>query len=156
MAILHFTKVIDRVQHKQLLRKLRHYGIRGHLHSWITSFLTGRSKKVIVEGSESESAPVISGVPQGSVLNLLLFLLFINDLPDNIGSNTRLFADDCIVYSTIRDHADQEALLKEDLVRLAEWEDKWGMVFHPQKCSTLSVTRSRSPLRSLSAKTTHS
>ena len=146
MVILDFSKAFDRVPHKRLLRKLHHYGIRGHLHSWITSFLTGRSQKVIVEGSESESAPVISGVPQGSVLGPLLFLLFINDLPDNIASNTRLFADDCIVYRTIRDHADQEAL-QEDLVRLAEWEDKWGMEFHPQKCSTLSVTRSRSPLR---------
>ena len=68
------------------------------------------------------------------------------DLPDNIASNTRLFADDCIVYRTIRDHADQEAL-QEDLVRLAEWEDKWGMEFHPRKCSTLSVTRSSSILR---------
>ena len=135
MVILDFSKAFDRVPHKRLLRKLHHYGIRGHLHSWITSFLTGRSQKVIVEISESESAPVISGVPQGSVLGPLLFLLFINDLPDNIASNTRLFADDCIVYRTIRDHADQEAL-QEDLVRLAEWEDKWGMEFHPQKCST--------------------
>ena len=146
MVILDFSKSFDRVPLKRLLRKLHHYGIRGHLHSWITSFLTGRSQKVIVENSESESAPVISGVPQGSVLGPLLFLLFINDLPDNIGSNTRLFADDCIVYHTIRDHADQEAL-QEDLVRKAEWEDKWGMEFHPQKCSTLSVTRSHSPLR---------
>ena len=95
MVILDFSKAFDRVPHKRLLRKLHHYGIRGHLHSWITSFLTGKSQMVIVEGSESESAPVISGVIQGSVLDPLLFLLFINDLPDNIGSNTRLFADDC-------------------------------------------------------------
>ena len=119
MVILDFSKAFDQVPHKQLLQKLHHYGIRGHLHSCITSFLTGRSQKVIVEGSESESAPVISGVPQGSVLGPLLVLLFINDLPDNMGYNTRLFADDCIVYRTIRDHADQEAP-HEDLVRLAE------------------------------------
>ena len=89
----------------------------------------------------AKSAPVISVVPQGSVLGPILFLLFIN-----IGSNTRLFADDCVVYRTIRDDVDQEAL-QEDLVRLAEWVYKWGIEFHPQKCSTLSVTRSRSPLR---------
>ena len=94
MVILDFSKAFDRVWHKRLLRKLHHYDLRGHLHSWITSFLIGRSQMVIVEGSESESAPVISGVPQGSVLGPLLFLLFINDLPNNIGSNTRLFADD--------------------------------------------------------------
>ena len=76
------------------------------------------------------------------MLGPLLFLLFHQRPSDNIGSNTRLFADDCIVYRAIRDHADQEAL-QEDLVRLAEWEDKWGMEFHPQKCSTLSVTGSR-------------
>ena len=77
VVILDFSKGFDRVSHKRLLQKLHHYGIRGHLHSWITSFLTGRSQKVIVEGSELESAPVISGVPQGSVLGLLLLLYFI-------------------------------------------------------------------------------
>ena len=102
MVIIDFSKAFDPVPHKRLLRKLHHYGIRGHLHSWITSFLTGRSQKVNIEGSESESAPVISEVPQDSVLGPLLFLLFINDLLYNTGSNTRLFAADCIVYHTKR------------------------------------------------------
>ena len=109
MVIFDVSKAFDRVPHKRLLRKLHHYGIRGHLHSWITSFITGRFQKVVVEGSESDSVPVISGVPQGSVLGPLLFLLFINDLSDNIGSSTRLFADNCIVYRTVRDHTDKEA-----------------------------------------------
>ena len=75
-----------------------------------------------------------------------MFLLFINDLPDNLTSQTRLFADDCIVYRTVRSHEDCLSL-QQDLYRLAEWELKWGMEFHPQKCSVLSVTKSRSPIK---------
>ena len=90
--------------------------------------------------------PVVSGVPQGSVLGPQLFLLFINDLPDKIISNTRLFADDYIVYGPVYDHSDCAAL-QQDLDALAEWEAKWGMAVHPQKCSVLSVSRERSPIR---------
>ena len=101
---------------------------------------------MIVEGSSSDIVPVVSGVPPGSVLGPMLFLLFISDLPDKITSNSRLFADDCIVYRQIKGISDCEAL-QEDLNMLAEWETKWGMAFHPQKCSVLSVTRSRTPTR---------
>ena len=154
MLILDLSKAFDRVWHKQLLRKLHHYDLRGHLHSWITSFLIGRSQVVIVEGSESESAPVISGVPQGSVLGPLLFLLFINDLPDNIGSNTRLFADDCcIVYRTIRDHTYQEAL-QEDLGRMGR---QVGYGNSPPKVQYPKRHQITLPSQiSLSAKRTHS
>ena len=76
----------------------------------------------------------------------MLFLLFINELPHKIASNTRLFADDCIVYRQIKNTSDCEAL-QEDLNMLVEWETKWGMAFHPQKCSVLSVTRSRNPFK---------
>ena len=146
MIVLDFSKAFDRVPHKRLLQKLHHYGIRGHLHQWVSDFLTGRTQNVVIEGVTSESAPVVSGVPQGSVLGSLLFLLFINNLPDNLTSQTRLFADDCIVYRTVRSHEDCSSLQK-DLYRLAEWELKLGMEFHAQKCSALSVTRSRSPIK---------
>ena len=143
MVILDFSKAFDRVPHKRLLQKLHHYGIRGHIHRWVADFLTDRTQNVIIEGVTSDSAPVVSGVPQGSVLGPLLFLLFINDLPDNLTSQTRLFADDCIVYRTVRNQEDC-MLLQQDLYKLAEWEHRWGMEFHPQKCSVLSVTRPRS------------
>ena len=146
MVVLDFSKAFDRVPHQRLLRKLHHYGIRGSTYHWISSFLSGRTQKVIVEGCSSDSVPVVSGVPQGSVLGPLLFLLFINALPDKIVSNTRLFADDCIVYRQINRPEDC-LILQEDLNSLAEWESKWGMAFHPQKCSVLSIKRSRSPVK---------
>ena len=97
-----------------------------------------------VEGATSDSITVISRVPQGTVLGPLLFLLFINDLPDCVQSNTRLFADDCILYRKIRNDEDAE-ILQENLNQLAEWEKKWGVAFHPDKCNTLRISESKNP-----------
>ena len=125
MVVLDFSKAFDRVPRGRLLKKIYHFGIRGNSHRWISSFLLGRTQRVVVEGCTSDSVPVVSGVPQGSVLGPLLFLLFINDLPDKIKSKTRLFTDDCIVYRPIKDPEDY-AVLQQDLHTLAKWESKWG------------------------------
>ena len=144
MIILDFSKAFDRVPHQRLLKKVYHYGIRGTTYQWISSFLNSRTQQVLVEGQSSEKVPVVSGVPQGSVLGPVLFLIFINDIPEDINSRTRLFADDCILYRQISSENDQQ-LLQEDLDRLATWEKTWGMEFHPQKCSVMRISRARTP-----------
>ena len=145
LAILDFSKAFDRVPHQRLLKKLAHYGVQGNTHKWIESFLSGRTQQVVIEGETSFSAPVVSGVPQGTVLGPLLFLIFINDLPEHIQSKVRLFADDCIVYREINSKADCE-ILQEDLHALERWESTWAMEFHPAKCSVMRVATSKDPL----------
>ena len=96
-GILDFAKAFDKVPHLRLLHKLEFYGIRGCLLNWIKSFLTNRTQQVVVEDSVSSSCEVTSGVLQGSVLGPALFLIYINDITENINSQICLFADDCLI-----------------------------------------------------------
>ena len=136
-----FSKAFDKVPHNRLLYKLDEYGISGDTLLWTKSFLSGRSQVVVVDGATSSTVPVTSGVPQGSVLGPLLFLVFINDINSNISSQIRLFADDTIIYRAIKSAADQIAL-QEDLNKLEQWAKEWQMEFHPDKCKTIHITRS--------------
>ena len=95
---LDFRKAFDTVPHKRLPMKLRAYGISLQLCDWISDFLLERTQFVAIDGKSSSKTEVISGVPQGSVIGPLLFLVFINDLGDNLNSSLRLFADDAVVY----------------------------------------------------------
>ena len=100
---------------------------------------------MIVEGEASSSAEVLSGVPQGTVLGPLLFLCFINDLPQQVKSQVRLFADDCLLYRPVKSITDQIQLQK-DLTALEVWADTWGMRFNAEKCYILRVARGRKVL----------
>ena len=115
VILLDFSKAFDKVSHSLLLQKLHRYGIDGRVHSWISSFLNNRTQEVVVDGISSQKSNVTSGVPQGSVLGPLLFLLYINDLPAYTKHSTiRLFADDCMLYRSI--NSDEDRLkLQEDL-----------------------------------------
>ena len=137
VAVLDFSKAFDKVPHGKLMSKLRLLGIDGHLARWIKAFLNGRTQRVCVYGERSTSADVLSGVPQGTILGLLLFLCFINDLPSVVsqGSQIRLFADYyCLVYRAIRS-IDDQLQLQEDLKNLSNWGQQWGMRFNTSKCS---------------------
>ena len=143
--IMDFSKAFDMVPHNSLLFKLSGYGIQDKTLDWIESFLSDRSQRVVVEGEQSDPAPVTSRVPQGSVLGPILFLVFINDLPKCVGSSCRLFADDTIVYKEISSPADSAAL-QQDLEALQRWEERWGMSFSPSKCNTINITRKDDPI----------
>ena len=121
--LLDFSKAFDKVDHRALLLKLEHLGIRHNLLKWIESFLIGRSQKVLVEGMASSPRPVRSGVPQGTVLGPLFFLIYINDISKGLseGTKIKLFADDSLLYRTIKTSNDS-AILQKDLDHLQLWE----------------------------------
>ena len=143
-AVLDFSKAFDKVPHKRLIIKLQYYGIRGPLLNWFESFLTNRSQTVVCDGKHSDPAQVTSGVPQGTVLGPLLFLLYVNDLPDNLKSSIRLFADDALLYGVISNENDGDQL-QEDLKQLEAWQNTWQMSFNPSKCKTICISTKRDP-----------
>jgi hypothetical protein len=140
IAILDFSKAFDTVSHDKLLHKLEQYGIKGNIHSWLTNFLSTRTMRTIVEGESSKETSVDSGVPQGTVLGKIMFLCHINDLSE---SSVRLFADDCLLYRTIKKEEDH-LTLQADLKHLEGWENKWGMRFNAKKCYVLSINNKSS------------
>ena len=144
LIILDFSKAFDIVPHQKLLHKLRNYGINGKLNTWIEQFLSNREQRVLVDGEFSSYDKVLSGVPQGTVLGPLLFLCFINDLPQHVTSQLRLFADDCLLYRRIKSATDQY-ILQKDLEALENWAHTWGMKFNATKCYVMSIHRQQNP-----------
>ena len=140
--ILDFEKAFDTPPHELLKCKLYGYGIGGKTLKWIDSFLCFRQQRVVVNGIKSDWAPVLSGVPQGTVLGPVLFSLYINDITTDIDSEIRLFADDCVCYREIKGTEDT-VKLQEDIDRLGCWARKWGMRFQPVKCNIMQITRKR-------------
>ena len=135
---LDYKKAFDTVPHQKLLIKLREYGFESRLVEWIRAFLSKRKMRVIVNGCSSGWVGVLSGVPQGSVLGPLLFLLYVNDIPDWVTGNVRMFADDTKIWRKIEGREDSEELQK-DLDRLNEWSEEWLMQFNPDKCRVMHL-----------------
>ena len=137
---LDFAKAFDSVPHERLLEKAKGYGIRGYILQWIKLFIKGRRQRVVVNGKKSSWRDVKSGVPQGSVIEPLLFLLFINDMPNEIKCNIQLFADDAKIFKTVKNEEDHQDLVK-DLDNLENWARLWQMKFNVGKCKVLHLGR---------------
>ena len=133
-----FKKAFDSVPHARLIKKLNEYGIEGNLLKWIKSFLTGRSQYVNVNNCKSEEKSVKSGVPQGSVLGPTLFIYFINDLPLTTTVDTKIFADDTKVYTTINSQEDAKRL-QTTVDNMHKWTKSWLLKFNEAKCNVLHL-----------------
>lgn len=133
-----FRRAFDRVTHKKLILKLKSYGISDAILAWIEEFLRDREQYVVIGDAMSESVNVTSGVPQGSVLGPILFLLFINDLPDVLQSYCKLYADDLKVYGDVLDGGRAMQLVIDKLV---EWTNIWQLPLAVDKCSVVHVGR---------------
>ena len=125
------SKAFDKVFHDGLLFKLKQNGVSVKLLEFFGSYLSNRKQRVALNGFYSDFAQIESGVPQGSVLGPLLFLVYINDLEKDIKSNVKFFADDTMLYSIVEDPLKSAADLNHDLEVIANWAYQWKMAFNP-------------------------
>ena len=132
----------DRVWHAGLLHKLKSYGISGQIFSLIFSFLSNRRLLVVLDGKSSQEYPVNAGVPQGSILGPILFLLYINDLPDDVICDIAIYADDTTLYSNCDWASELASELESDLRDTVDWGKKWLVDFNPWKTQLVSFGQS--------------
>jgi len=135
---LDFAKAFDKVPHLRLLEKIDKHGICGKVWSWINEWLNGRRQRVCIDGYCSAWEPVTSGVPQGSVLGPLLFLIFINDIDTSLLCSILKFADDTKLFGTVNNVVDK-IMMQKDLNQLMDWSEQWQMPFNASKCKVMHL-----------------
>ena len=146
---LDISKAFDRVWHPGLLHKLKSYGISGQIFGLISFFLSNRQLRVVLDGKSSQEYPVNAGVPQGSILGFTLFLLYINDLPDDVICNTAIYADDTTLYSKCDQASDLwqqlelASELESDLRDTVDWGRKWLVDFNAGKTQLVLFDQSK-------------
>ena len=143
-----FMKAFDKVPHRRLVYKVEKYGIQGNVIGWINSFLNERTQCVNLNNHKSSFAPVTSGIPQGSVLGPILFVIYINDLPEviNGGSLAFLFADDTKMFRDIKTPTDLQ-IQQNDIEKAVNWSNIWLLKFHPDKCVHLGIGSHRDSIK---------
>ena len=135
------SKAFDKVWHRGLIFKLEQAGIRGDLLLWFSDNLQGRRQRVVLPGAESDYSTISAGVPQGSILGPLLFLIYINDIVANIRTNINLFADDTSLHMVVNSAHDTAAMLQSDINSISSWADTWLVQFNPSKSESLIISR---------------
>jgi len=135
---LDFQKAFDKVPHCRLVSKLAAHGISGDVLKWIENWLRGRKQRVVLGGQASEWSDILSGVPQGSVLGPILFVLYINDIDDTINSKILKFADDTKIYNRV-DSVEGIERMRADLRNLVVWSKEWQMLFNAEKCKVMHL-----------------
>lgn len=143
MTFLDISKAFDRVWHEGLLFKLKSFGIEGRLLQWFKSYLQNRRQRVVIKGITSSWYTVNAGVPQGSVLGPLLFLIFINDIESCVHCHIRLFADDTHMYDIDTNINNSVARLNNDLQSLQNWACQWQVTFNPDKTVYMIFSRQK-------------
>ena len=138
VVYLDFQKAFDKVPHQRLILKLKAHGIGNDVIKWIEKWLTHRRQRVIVDGEISNWKSVLSGLPQGSVLGPILFLIYINDIEDDIPSKVLKFADDTKVFRKVTNDTDKQSL-QDDQDKLVKWSEKWQMLLNFGKCKCIQI-----------------
>ncbi len=133
-----FLKAFDVVSHKKLVYRLQAYGIQGNLLNWIGAYLTNRKQRVVIGDFVSCWLLVLSGVPQDSVLGLLLFIIFINDPVEHLNTFSELYADDTKLMQRVLDEFDQMQV-QCDIGKIVDWSDKWKMRLNEAKCKVMHI-----------------
>ena len=129
----------------RLLQKLSAYGIEGKVLCWIADFLSDRKMRIMVRGEYSEWVDVISGVPQGSVLGPILFLIYVNDIPETVNCSIKMFADDTKLFRTVKT-IDDCNILQNDLNTLSQWTKDWLLIFNVDKCKVMHIGKNNPKL----------
>ena len=137
------SKAFDKVWHKGLVFRLRRAGIRGKLLAWFSDYLSNRLQRVVEPGGVSKLRHVKAGVPQGSTIGPLLFLIYINDIVEDIQTNINIFADDTSLSLVVSNPAIAGTILQTDIDKITLWAQKWLVKFNPSKSESLVISRKR-------------
>jgi hypothetical protein len=145
IAFLDISKAFDRVWHQALIHKLERMGVTGELLKWISDYLENRKQRVVINGVHSEWLAILAGVPQGSILGPLLFLVYVNDIVIDIKSDIYLYADDTVLMRIVNEPEQDTHLLNADLEVLNQWANQWAVIFSPAKSEQLIISSRQEP-----------